>query len=116
MGSFLEGNFFSRSLIFSKARDGVIQKTKGKYPAPLKAIELIRQIGTGFRKNFRGQKRDQAMIQEARAFAKLAVSDVSKNSVRLFFMTEALKKSNGLPEGNSVSTVAVIQAAVCGPV
>ncbi|HVR40274.1 MAG TPA: enoyl-CoA hydratase-related protein, partial [Thermoanaerobaculia bacterium] len=38
---FVEGNPFTRGIIFSKARKAVLEQTKGHYPAPLKAIDVM---------------------------------------------------------------------------
>jgi 3-hydroxyacyl-CoA dehydrogenase/enoyl-CoA hydratase/3-hydroxybutyryl-CoA epimerase len=57
---------------------------------------------------------------EAQAFGKLAAGDVSKNLIGLFFLTEGVKKSNGLPQpqtntgGVKVKAHEVHSAAVLG--
>src|SRR6185436_6752276 len=38
---FIEGNPYARKLILSKARKAVLEQTKGHYPAPLKAIDVM---------------------------------------------------------------------------
>jgi 3-hydroxyacyl-CoA dehydrogenase/enoyl-CoA hydratase/3-hydroxybutyryl-CoA epimerase len=113
MGALLESAAL-RGVIFKKAREGVMEKTKGKYPAPLEAIQLISKIGTHYQANFRGKKRDESLKLEAETFGKLAVTDVSKACVQLFFLTEGVKKASGLPEGKSAETKKVSSAAVLG--
>jgi 3-hydroxyacyl-CoA dehydrogenase / enoyl-CoA hydratase / 3-hydroxybutyryl-CoA epimerase len=104
-GSLMENTWVGRKVIFKKAREGVLAKTKGKYPAVLEAIDVIESVGTGYRKILEGAERDAALIREAEGFGRVAATEVSKNLIQLFFMTEAIKKSNG------VSTVAAADAA-----
>jgi 3-hydroxyacyl-CoA dehydrogenase / enoyl-CoA hydratase / 3-hydroxybutyryl-CoA epimerase len=85
----LERNPLGRALVFRTASKQVMEKTGGQYPAPLSAIEAIRTglssgIAAGLRK-------------EAELFAQLAVSNVSRKLVQIFFATTALKKDYGIP-------------------
>ncbi|MBU6154949.1 MAG: fatty oxidation complex subunit alpha, partial [Bdellovibrionales bacterium] len=83
-------------------------------PAPIEAIDVIRDTGTGFGANFRGEVRARAMKREAEGFGRMAATGVSKNCIRLFFLTEGIKKANGLPEGVNVETRKIQTAAVLG--
>jgi len=38
---FVEGNPITRNIIFGKARQAVLKQTRGQYPAPLKAIDVM---------------------------------------------------------------------------
>ncbi len=118
-GGFLENNIVMRSLIFKKAREGVLSKTQGHYPSPLKAIDVLQATRGAYGPKLRGGDRDSALEKEALAFGKLAATDVSKNLIRLFFLTENVKKSQGLPAGRQVkehpvSTAGVLGAGVMG--
>jgi 3-hydroxyacyl-CoA dehydrogenase/enoyl-CoA hydratase/3-hydroxybutyryl-CoA epimerase len=113
-GALLEKNKFMRSFIFKKAREGVLSKTHGHYPSPLAAIDVIQATGGGYGGRLRGKARDQALSKEAAAFGKLAATDVSKNLIRLFFLTEGVKKSQGLPAGRSVKENVVHTSGVLG--
>lgn len=113
-GKLLEGTPFGRALIYKKAREGVLSKTKGQYPSPLEAIKVIQETGTDYQANFRGKAREKAMIREAQGFGKMAATAISKNLIRLFFMTESVKKSTGLAENVKVETKKVSQAGVLG--
>jgi 3-hydroxyacyl-CoA dehydrogenase/enoyl-CoA hydratase/3-hydroxybutyryl-CoA epimerase len=110
----LENNPLGRSVVFSKARAGVLAKTRGNYPAPLEAIEVISDTGTGYQVNFRGERRARAMKREAEGFGRMAATEVAKNCIRLFFLTESVKKNNGLPEGRAADTRKISSAAVLG--
>jgi 3-hydroxyacyl-CoA dehydrogenase/enoyl-CoA hydratase/3-hydroxybutyryl-CoA epimerase len=114
IGSAMELTPVGRHVIFSQAKKGVLSKTKGKYPAPLEAIAVMQDTGTHYDAHFRDKDRDQAMAREAQGFGKLAVTDVSRNLVRIFFMTEAVKKSKGLPSGKTAAPHSVHHAAVLG--
>ena len=41
-GVALDANPIGRTLVYKKARDGVMEKTGGHYPAPLAAIDVVR--------------------------------------------------------------------------
>ena len=114
MGALLENNPVGRSVVFKKARQGVLSKTKGQYPAPMEAIGVIEEIGTGYQANFRGKERAKAMLREAEGFGRMAATEVSKNCIRLFFLTEGIKKANGLTAGKSADTKKISSAAVLG--
>lgn len=83
----LEDNPVGRKVLFDQAKKELLKKTKGKYPAPEKALEVIK---TGLDKGFQA-----GLEAEAQAFGELVVSDVSKRLVEIFFATTALKKDNG---------------------
>ncbi|HEX7807677.1 MAG TPA: enoyl-CoA hydratase-related protein, partial [Thermoanaerobaculia bacterium] len=77
---YIEGNPLARNVIFSKARQAVLKQTKGQYPAPLKAIEVMTYaMSAGVEK---GMQRE---VEEAAA---LVNNDVAKNLVQLFFLME----------------------------
>ena len=113
-GALLENNPVGRSVVFKKAREGVLSKTKGQYPAPIEAIRVIQDSGTGYQACFRGESRARAMKREAEGFGRMAATEVSKNCIRLFFLTESIKKATGLAEGVQVESRKVESAAVLG--
>ena len=84
----LDRNPLGRRIVFSRARKTTLSRTKGHYPAPLAAIDAVEH---GLRHGLmKGLKR------EAELFGGLAVGDVSRNLVQLFFATTALKKDYGV--------------------
>lgn len=97
-------------LALRKAEKEVLRKTHGHYPAPLKAIETLRE-GLG------KSAREQTAL-ESQAVAELAVHPVTAECIRLFFLQEAAKKppeSLGVPvEPESISRGAVIGAGAMG--
>ncbi len=93
-----------RGVIFSKARQGVMKQTKGKYPAPLKILDLLAEIY--------GIDVEEALRREAKAFSVLAVTPVSKRLIELFQLSESVKKTNGV--GPEVQAKKVERAGVLG--
>jgi 3-hydroxyacyl-CoA dehydrogenase/enoyl-CoA hydratase/3-hydroxybutyryl-CoA epimerase len=109
-GVLLEGNPLGRSIVFRKAREGVLAKTHGHYPAPLAALDAV-QAGYG-------KGRDAGYREEARAFGEMAATEVSKQLIFLFFATTALKKDPGVslpaPEPEPVTTLGILGAGFMG--
>ncbi|OGC05654.1 hypothetical protein A3H38_05405 [candidate division WOR-1 bacterium RIFCSPLOWO2_02_FULL_46_20] len=105
----LESNPAGRAIIFFKARQDLIKKTKGHYPAPLKALELIKKTaGRSFK---RGLKR------EARTFAELSPTAISKNLIQLYYTSEEIKKDPGTTAEVSpreIESSGVVGAGVMG--
>ncbi len=89
---------FGRPIVFGQALKGVMKETKGFYPAPLKALEVVK-------KTYGMRSRERALKIEADAFVEVATTDVSKNLIGLFFMMEAIKKQTGL-EGSATASEA----------
>ncbi|MBI4041028.1 MAG: enoyl-CoA hydratase/isomerase family protein [Deltaproteobacteria bacterium] len=83
----LEKNRFGRSLIYKKAKEQVLDKTKGHYPAPLRALEVIYETLD------RGMT--DALAIEAEAFGELVSTSICKNLMGVFFLQEAAKKKTG---------------------
>jgi 3-hydroxyacyl-CoA dehydrogenase/enoyl-CoA hydratase/3-hydroxybutyryl-CoA epimerase len=104
----LEKNPVGRKILFDQARKKTLEQTRGHYPAPLRAIEVVRVgIEDGVRAGFDA---------EARAVAELATSRISKNLVHVFKLTEENKKETGLPGAapREVHNTAVLGAGVMG--
>lgn len=106
MGVLLDGNPLGRRIVYRQAEKQVRKKTGGHYPAPLGALEAVR---TGLE-----QGREAGFRAEARLFGALAVSDVSRQLVRIFFATNALKKDDGVPSGTPVTPHPVHLLGVIG--
>ncbi len=81
----LEANPVGRAVVFRQARQQILAKTKGHYPAPLAAIAAVAAGYTGGDRGYR---------EEARAFGACAATDVAKNLIYIFFAQNALKKSD----------------------
>nr|MDQ6924965.1 enoyl-CoA hydratase-related protein [Candidatus Eremiobacteraeota bacterium] len=105
----LDSNPVGRTIIFSRAREQVVKKTGGHYPAPLAALDAVHD---GY-----AHGRDAGLKQEARRFGELAVSSVSRELVYLFHATIALKKDDSATDGTEprpVRQLGVIGAGFMG--
>ena len=107
--------FFQRYLkhfMVNSARKQVLQTTKGFYPAPLAAAKLLEQTFCI------AYNQDKALAMELDAFCDLAIGQISKNLIDLYFSTEALKKNNfGIEESiaeKQINEVSVLGAGVMG--
>lgn len=91
-GSFwIDGNPLGRAMVYRKSREQVSKKTGGHYPAPLRAIDVVRTALE------HGMTR--GLEAEAQAFGELAMTDVSRRLIEIFFATTELKKDDGVPHG-----------------
>ena len=89
-GAALDGNPLGRAVVYRKAREGVIEKTHGHYPAPLAAIEVVKYgMSHGLEKGLQ---------EEARVFGQMARTPESQQLIFLFFATTSLKKDPGVAE------------------
>jgi 3-hydroxyacyl-CoA dehydrogenase/enoyl-CoA hydratase/3-hydroxybutyryl-CoA epimerase len=104
----LERTPLGRRLLFDQARKRTLEETRGNYPAPLRAIEVVR-IGVE-------HGREVGFEAEARAIGELATSTVCKNLVHLFRLGEDAKKAPLAPGGTArpVRKAAVVGAGVMG--
>jgi 3-hydroxyacyl-CoA dehydrogenase / enoyl-CoA hydratase / 3-hydroxybutyryl-CoA epimerase len=103
------GERLLRPIIFRKARKSVLAKTGGHYPAPLAAIEAVEK-GTA-------TTLAEGLKIEAKKFGELAVTDVSRALVSVFFATQEIKKDTGVPPGTEpreVKKLAVLGAGLMG--
>ncbi|MCU0620083.1 MAG: fatty acid oxidation complex subunit alpha FadJ [Gemmatimonadales bacterium] len=105
-GALLDGTAVGRHLVYRGARQQVLKKTGGRYPAPLAALETVRtSLDRGM---------EAGLALEARRFGELAVSDVSRKLVGIFFATTALKKDDGVPSGSVGEVPPVTRVGVVG--
>lgn len=105
-----KSELLTKYLVFYLAKKDLFSKTKGNYPAPFYALEVIRRTYS-HRKTI-----ENGLKVELEAFCELAISDVSKNLIQIFFTSEALKKDLGVEnvEGVEVKNAALLGAGVMG--
>jgi len=98
----------AQRLVFDKARAEVLKKSGGHYPAPLKALEVVRE---GLALSL-----DEALELEAREFSKLVVSDVAKGLITIFFAKNEVEgRAAKLAKGaRKLETVGVLGAGFMG--
>ncbi len=97
--------------IFSESTKTVMAQSKGHYPAPLKALTVV--------KNTYGMaNRAKALKMEREGFCEVAVTSVSKNLIQLYFWMENIKKRTGISskdvKAKPIKTMAVLGAGTMG--
>ena len=100
----LEANPLGRAFVFHKAKKDVLQKTQGHYPAPLLALDVI--------KNTYGKPLQSGLEEEIGITTGLEPGiPVAQELIHLFFTNEALKKEG---VGGDVKPAEIRSAAVLG--
>ncbi len=97
------------AIVAMKARKGVLAKTRGLYPAPLKAIEVCTRAVTG--------KLEDGFAAERAAFLELVRTPECRSLMSVFFLQERAKKLTAPGAENCarpVKRVAVIGAGTMG--
>ncbi len=104
----LKLNAIEQMMAFETAKGYVAGKAGPHYPAPIEAIKAI-QKGAG-------EECARAQAIEAKAFAKLAMTDVAFNLVGLFMNDQVVKKKAGKFEkqAKAVKQTAVLGAGIMG--
>jgi 3-hydroxyacyl-CoA dehydrogenase/enoyl-CoA hydratase/3-hydroxybutyryl-CoA epimerase len=106
----LEKNPLGRKVVFSTARKQIRKRTGGHYPAPLAALRAVAHgLAYGI---------SAGLDMEAAEFAELAVGDVSRKLVQIFFATTALKKDSGIegdaPLPRDIANLGIVGAGFMG--
>ena len=103
----LERNPLGRRVLFDQARKKTLEATKGQYPAPLRAIEVVRVgIESG---------RAAGFDAEVRAVSELSTSPLCKNLIHVFRLMEDSKRdAPGQEAPREVRAAAVLGAGVMG--
>lgn len=83
----LEDNPLGRKILWGKARQALVRKTRGNYPAPESALDVVR---TGVEEGIAA-----GYAAEAQAFGGLVVSPQAHQLIGIFQATTALKKDRG---------------------
>ena len=106
----LAHNPAGRMIVFDQAEKTLEKKAGPHYPAPYRILEVVR---LGLEKG-----RKAGFEAEAKAFGELAVTDVSRRLVEIFFATTELKKENGTDRPDvkplPLSKVGVLGAGIMG--
>ena len=103
----LEDTFFGRMLVRAKTKKMVLAQTRGLYPAPLAALDVIMD-------NY-ASTRPKALQREAQAFGGLVLGNISKNLIQVFYLLERYKKEKWTEaQGRPIDSAAVLGAGVMG--
>ena len=98
-----------RRTLFAAARKQALKTSKGHYPAPLEAIDVVeRTIDESI---------DDALVTENDGLARVAATDVSQNLIRLFTIGQEAKRAlpgRVLGQARPVQRAAVLGAGIMG--
>ncbi len=102
----LTANPLGRKLVFDKALSTLHHKTRGKYPAPERLLEVVR---TGL-----DQGISKGLAAEATAFGELVMSPESAALRQLFFATTEMKKETRWQgaEPNALARIGVLGGGI----
>ena len=104
----LKVNAFKAVVTLKISRKKIASQVKGNYPAPLLALDVIKQCRT--------LDRDKSLEYERQAFVELSQTEVAKNLINIFFGERDLKvKATEWALGSSdITKVAVLGAGAMG--
>ena len=103
--AFLEKNPLGQMVVYKETIKSIQKATKGFYPSPLKAVEVIKKTLY--------LPREQALDIESSAFAELAITPISKNLVKVFYLSEKYKKLT-VPGAEHIKPMPITKGAVIG--
>ncbi len=96
-------------IVFNQAKKQVLARTYGNYPAPLAIIESMKY---GYKK-----KIEKGLDFDAKKLGELITTDVSKNLINIFYLTEEIKKEKGVkgePKIKEIKRAGVVGAGIMG--
>ena len=106
----LEENPVGLHVLFKKAREALLKKTRGNYPGPEKALEVIR---IGIQEGI-----EAGYAAEADRFGQLCVTPQARALMSIFFGMQDLKKDKGVDdqsvEPRKVNKVAMLGGGLMG--
>ncbi len=110
METLFETTSMGRKFLFRQAKVQTMKQSQGHYPAPLKALDAMEQ---GFLLGMQ-----DGLAIEARFLGEMAVTQVSKNLISVFYLQEEFKKDPGVAHPGvsplPVRKVGVLGAGVMG--
>ena len=102
----LDGNPLGRKYVFGKARKSALELTKGNYPAPLTAIDVMEYgMSAGV---------ERGLEKEVQEVVPLIMGDVAQNLVRLYFLREESKKDSIHAKPRDIDHSGVLGAGIMG--
>ena len=107
---FFDRSMLGHALVLRRARTMTLKQTGGHYPAPLAALDAVRfSLANGM---------SEGLPYEAELFGRMAMTDVSRRLVEVFFATTALKKDPGVsapaPPARAVERLGILGAGFMG--
>ena len=104
---FLIENQLSRIFVFYIARKKLFQKTKGFYPAPLQALEVIKHT-------YNSTNLRDSLEKEKQAFCDVATGKISKHLIKIFFAMNKIKSQKSISKAPKSLSVGLLGAGVMG--
>jgi len=101
----LKNSLIAEFLVFFQSKKSVLKLSKGFYPAPLKAIDVVKETYY--------LDRTEGLAIESKAFGELAITDISKNLVQVFYLSEKYRKLT-IDGTEKIKPVRVNKCGVCG--
>lgn len=102
---FLDNSRLGHDIVLSQAKKNILKATKGFYPAPLKAVAVIKQnLYTD---------RTKGLEIERKGFGELVITHVCKSLIKVFYLNEKFKKLT-LDGSEGVKPRVIEQTAVLG--
>lgn len=92
-------------LVFSQSRKSVMKLSKGFYPAPLKIIDVVAETYY--------VQRTEGLDIESKAFGELAITEISKNLVKVFYLSEKYRKLT-VDDAEKIKPVRITKCGICG--
>jgi len=119
---FLTNNPVSAAVIRFLTKRQLLAKTRGNYPAPLAALEVVTRAGLGgaecnsalLHKQGAAPRFARSLAREREAFVRLAETDAARNLLRLFFLQEKAKHDRHDPSVDVKSLPRIERTAVIG--
>lgn len=106
----LDENPIGRAVVLRQAREMTQKKSKGHYPALFAALDAVAA-------GFHGSE-ESGFATEARLFGEMAMTDVCRELMFLFYATTSLKKDSGAapsaPEAPKLARIGVIGTGFMG--
>lgn len=102
-----EKTYIGRLLLQSQFKKITLKNTKGFYPAPISAIDVVF-------KNYSSSLKS-SLNREANAFGELVIGNVSKNLISLFFLQEKYKKEKWVDANpKTINKCGILGAGIMG--
>lgn len=102
----LESTTTTRRIIYRKAREQVHRETRGNLPAPLRLLDVV-EVGME-------DGLEKGLHAEASAFSELALSDVSKELVYLFFAQRRAQRNPWENDALPVNSIGILGGGLMG--
>lgn len=105
LAALFENSLLMEYIVLSQSRKSVMKLSKGFYPAPLKIIDVVAETYY--------LDRTKGLNIESKAFGELAITDISKNLVKVFYLSEQYRKLT-IDGSQDIKPVRITKCGICG--